>query len=103
MKDTMTAFYLGCAIWGYRPWIGTWLPARTQDMLGAYSERLTMVEINATFYGLPDAATITRWAESTPTTFRFCPKIPRAISHSDGLASHRSETALGSRPYHPVT
>jgi uncharacterized protein YecE (DUF72 family) len=84
----MSNIYLGCAIWGYRPWVGEWLPAGTgaNDMLRAYSQRLTTVEINATFYAVPDAATVARWAGDTPAGFRFCPKVPRAISHGGALA-----------------
>ena len=90
----MSNIYLGCAIWGYRPWVGDWLPAGTSanDMLRAYSQRLTTVEINATFYAVPDAATVARWAADTPEGFRFCPKVPKAISHSGALARQGGPT-----------
>ncbi len=92
----MSNIYVGCAIWGYRPWIGTWLPAKTSssELLQAYSQRLTMVEINATFYAIPDAQTISRWLSETPATFRFCPKVPRSISHSGALQHTQAETKL---------
>ncbi len=84
----MSNILIGCAIWGYRPWVGTFLPAGTAAtaMLAAYSQRLTTVEVNSTFYALPDAQTIARWAIDTPANFRFCPKVPRIISHSGALA-----------------
>ena len=87
--------YIGCAIWGHKTWVGNWLPATTQprDMLAEYSQRLSMVEINATFYGLPEQTTIERWRDQTPTTFRFCPKVPRIISHAPRLADTTIDTA----------
>ena len=90
----MSNVFIGCAIWGYRPWVGDWLPAGTSagEMLHAYAERLTTVEINATFYAVPDAATVTRWANDAPPTFRFCPKLPRAISHGGQLAATAAAT-----------
>lgn len=83
----MSNVLIGCAIWGYRPWVGAFLPAGTSTtaMLSAYSQRLTAVEINATFYAIPDSKTVARWATEVPDHFRFCPKIPQAISHAGKL------------------
>ncbi|MGE0825586.1 MAG: DUF72 domain-containing protein [Candidatus Binatia bacterium] len=76
-------FYLGCAVWAYKGWLGNFFPAgsRTADFLRLYSQRLTAVEINATFYGVPSRDTVTRWAEETPPGFQFCPKLPRDLTH----------------------
>ncbi len=90
----MSNILIGCAIWGYRPWVGPFLPAGTpaSAMLAAYSQRLTTVEVNATFYALPDAQTVARWASDTPPGFRFCPKVPRIISHGGDLAPAQEHT-----------
>jgi uncharacterized protein YecE (DUF72 family) len=76
-------FYLGCAVWAYKGWLGDFFPvgSRTTDFLRLYSQRLTAVEINATFYGVPSRKTITRWAAETPPGFQFCPKLPRDLTH----------------------
>ena len=47
--------------------------------------RLTTVEGNTTFYAVPAQKTIEAWAELLPETFRFCPKVPKAISHEGKL------------------
>lgn len=80
-------FHLGCAVWAYRDWVGPFYPprARADDFLRLYGERLTAVEGNTTFYSIPDAQTVDRWAAQTPETFRFCPKVPRIYSHSGPL------------------
>lgn len=86
-------FYLGCAVWAYKDWVGDFYPAgaRSPDFLRLYSDRFTTVEGNTTFYSIPDATTIERWAAQTPETFRFCPKLPRVYSHSGALLPHFSE------------
>jgi uncharacterized protein YecE (DUF72 family) len=82
--------YIGCAVWAFKEWVGDFYPAgaRAGNFLHLYGDRFTTVEGNTTFYSIPDAATVDRWAEQTPDTFRFCPKIPRVYSHSGALMPH---------------
>lgn len=89
-------FYIGCPMWGYKEWVGNFFPAHTpaNEFLRLYSRRLTTVEGNTTFYALPSAETVARWSVETPETFRLCPKISRAISHSPGLDTKKTETLL---------
>lgn len=86
-------FYLGCAVWAFKDWVGDFYPSgsRAGEFLRLYSDRLTTVEGNTTFYSIPDMATVDRWAAQTPETFRFCPKIPRLYSHSGALMPHFAE------------
>jgi uncharacterized protein YecE (DUF72 family) len=81
-------FYIGCAIWGYKDWVGDLFPpgSKSADFLSLYSRRLTTVEGNTTFYAVPGPEVVARWATETPEEFRFCFKIPREISHSGRLA-----------------
>ncbi|ABW30729.1 DUF72 domain-containing protein [Acaryochloris marina] len=86
-------FYLGCAIWAYKGWLGDFYPqgSSSSRLLPLYAERLTTVEVNATFYSTPSPETVRRWAEQTPDTFRFCPKFPRTVSHAGLLHPHKDE------------
>lgn len=88
------SFWLGCAIWGYKDWVGDLFPlgSRSSDFLSLYSRRLTAVEGNTTFYSIPDAETVSRWAKATPPGFKFCPKLPRELTHQGLLAPHLSDT-----------
>src|SRR6185312_4880002 len=81
-------------MWGYKEWVGNFFPARTPaaDFLRLYSRRMTTVEGNTVFYAIPSAETLARWRNETPPTFRFCPKIPRTISHAPRLETGKSET-----------
>ena len=84
------SLYLGCPIWAYKDWIGGFYPegSKPRDFLREYARRLTTVEGNTTFYAVPAVATLQRWAADTPKSFRFCPKLPRTISHTGKLEEH---------------
>jgi uncharacterized protein YecE (DUF72 family) len=87
-------FYIGCPMWGYKEWVGTFFPSHTaqSDFLRMYSSRLTTVEGNTSFYAIPSTETVARWYSETPTEFRFCFKIPRDISHEPHLETRKNET-----------
>ena len=80
-------FYIGCPIWSWKGWVGTFYPEGTKpsEFLREYTKRLTTVEGNTTFYAVPAQKTLEGWAEGMPSTFHFCPKVPKAISHEGKL------------------
>jgi uncharacterized protein YecE (DUF72 family) len=82
--------YLGCPVWSFKGWVGNFYPKGTKstDFLREYARRLTAIEGNTTFYAVPAQKTIEAWVAETPETFRFCPKIPKAISHEGGLKAY---------------
>jgi uncharacterized protein YecE (DUF72 family) len=49
--------------------------------LERYARRLTVVEINTSFYKPHQRKTYERWALSVPEDFRFSVKVPKAMSH----------------------
>src|SRR5581483_2351270 len=86
--------YIGCPVWSHKEWVGTFFPEHTPpgDFLRLYSHKLSTVEGNTTFYAVPSIETIARWRAETPQGFRFCPKIPRQISHTPALQATRDAT-----------
>jgi uncharacterized protein YecE (DUF72 family) len=88
------SFYIGCPIWSYKGWVGNFYPegAKPSEFLREYTRRLTTVEGNTTFYAVPAQKTLEGWVEEMPDTFRFCPKVPKAISH-DGKLMENVERA----------
>lgn len=83
-------FYLGCAVWSYKDWVGNLYPPKSQprDFLSLYSDRFTTVEGNTTFYAIPTAETIAKWVEQTTPGFKFCPKLHRQVTHQGLLTPH---------------
>ncbi|MEL6441534.1 MAG: DUF72 domain-containing protein [Cyanobacteria bacterium J06621_8] len=86
-------FYLGCAVWSHKDWVGNFYPPKSQprDFLNLYSQRLTTVEGNTTFYSVPSPQTINRWVEQTPPGFKFCPKLNRQITHQGLLVPRMTD------------
>jgi uncharacterized protein YecE (DUF72 family) len=64
----------------------------TGPHLERYAARFNAVEINSTFYRLPRASTVERWAASVPKDMRFSIKMPKRITHV--LQLHRASTEL---------
>lgn len=99
--------YVGCPIWSWKGWVGNFYPEGTKpsDFLREYTRRLTTVEGNTTFYAVPSQKTVEGWAEDMAPTFRFCPKVPKAISHEGKLRDNlerarefiRTMSQLGTR------
>ncbi|MBE9078171.1 DUF72 domain-containing protein [Romeria aff. gracilis LEGE 07310] len=91
-RQSQLKFRMGCAVWAFKDWVGGFYPSgsRSGDFLRLYGERLSAVEGNTTFYSIPDVATVARWAAATPSQFRFCPKLPRTITHTGLLAPHQT-------------
>jgi uncharacterized protein YecE (DUF72 family) len=92
---------VGCPVWAHAPWVGRFFTAsaRREDFLPQYASVFGTAEGNATFYGLPSAATVARWAEEAPADFRFCFKLPKAISHEARLEGEGAGDGLLAREF----
>ncbi len=79
--------WLGTSGWQYKHWNSQFYPSDlpARDQLRHYAARFRTVEVNATFYRLPEAATFRAWAEQTPEDFRFVIKASRFLTHMKQL------------------
>ena len=75
---------IGTCAWTFEDWHGSFYPSDLPESqwLQFYANYFPSVEVDSTFYGAPAEATIRRWIEITPTTFRFTCKLPREITHT---------------------
>lgn len=73
----------GTSGYQYRHWRGRFYPLalRQKDWFGYYAERFDTVEINNTFYRLPEPATFGQWRERAPAGFQYALKFSRYGSH----------------------
>jgi uncharacterized protein YecE (DUF72 family) len=73
---------VGTSSWADPGFVKEWyppdLPAR--ERLPWYAEHFTAVEVNSTFYAVPAASTVERWAEQTPDGFTFDVKLHKLLS-----------------------
>lgn len=97
-------YYIGCPIWGNKEWVGEFFSedARPKDFVRQYTSVMTTVEGNNTFYGLPKAETVQRWADEAPENFRFCFKFPRLISHDKRMIDTASDTTFFLKLMEPI-
>lgn len=81
------AVFIGTSGYKYPEWRGSFYPEKfpTGKMLPYYAERFSTVEINYTFYRMPNAKTITGWQAETPAEFVFALKAPKRITHDARL------------------
>ena len=75
--------YVGTSGWQYRHWRGVFYPrpARGLDELALYAARYASVELNGSFYRLPEASTFAGWAARTPADFVFAVRASRYLTH----------------------
>jgi uncharacterized protein YecE (DUF72 family) len=81
---------IGTSGWSYPSGPGTWngifYPARRRGSRGAgdlayYAGHFDTVEVNSSFYRLPDPSVTARWAAQTPPGFDFCLKLFQKFTH----------------------
>src|SRR5689334_16500479 len=78
----MTVF-VGTSGWQYQDWSGVLYPATTPRTrwLEEYAAAFSTVEINSTFYRLPERRTFAEWRARTPDDFVVSAKASRYLTH----------------------
>jgi uncharacterized protein YecE (DUF72 family) len=83
----MGEVHVGTSGWSYNHWQDVLYPPDLQvhDRLGRYADRFTTVELNASFYRWPKAATFAGWRRRLPPGFRMSVKASRGLTHAKRL------------------
>jgi uncharacterized protein YecE (DUF72 family) len=73
---------VGTASWSDPGFVEKWYPKKmpARDRLGWYGQHFEMVEVNSTFYSVPDVRTVQRWSAVTPASFVFDVKLHQLFS-----------------------
>ncbi|PYQ11791.1 MAG: DUF72 domain-containing protein [Acidobacteria bacterium] len=84
---------VGTSGYSYKQWKGPFYPEKMKEpeMLGFYAQRFPTVEINNTFYRMPNRDLLARWSAETPDGFVFVLKAPQRITHQKRLANVAEE------------
>src|ERR1044071_5703485 len=80
--------FIGTSGWNYRGWAnGVFYPKglKPTDWLAHYVQHFNSVEINNSFYRLPDHHVFAAWHDRTPPDFVFAVKASRFITHMKKL------------------
>jgi uncharacterized protein YecE (DUF72 family) len=88
--------FVGTCAWSFDDWRDVFYPHALprNRWLEYYARHFPAVEMDSSFYHMPSAKTVAHWAELTPATFRFCPKLPRTLSHEKRLEDPAPEIAM---------
>jgi uncharacterized protein YecE (DUF72 family) len=81
------AAHVGCSGWLYKHWRGDFYPPTLPQhaWLEHYASRFDTVEINNTFYRLPEASSFRDWRRRVPRTFTYAVKASRFLTHMKKL------------------
>jgi uncharacterized protein YecE (DUF72 family) len=79
--------WIGTSGYNYPEWKGSFYPddLPAAKMLPYYAARFPTVEINYTFYRMPNEKIVGGWAAQTPESYRLTLKAPRRITHDKRL------------------
>lgn len=74
---------MGTSGWSYKHWKETFYPKdiKQKEWLEYYYSKFKTVEVNNSFYRIPEDKTFESWKDSTPKNFLFSVKANRAITH----------------------
>jgi uncharacterized protein YecE (DUF72 family) len=78
---------IGCSGWNYKSWRGPFYPTElpASEWLRYYSERFDTVEINSSFYRLPERSVFAAWRRQVSSEFVFAVKASRFLTHMKRL------------------
>jgi uncharacterized protein YecE (DUF72 family) len=79
---TTGRLYAGASGFSYPSWKGEFYPpdAKPDTFLRHYAERVNAVELNNTFYRVPEEDQFDRWAAQVPAGFRFAVTTSRRLT-----------------------
>ncbi len=74
---------VGCSGFSYDDWVGPFYPPGTTKsrFLELYAERFPLVEVNVSYYRIPEARVVEGWVRRTPPGFLFAVKANRLLTH----------------------
>lgn len=86
---------IGTSGYSYKEWKGYFYPENlpAAKMLEYYAERFDTVEINNTFYRMPEAKMLEKWTTQVPDRFTFVLKAPQRITHQKRLTGAEDDVA----------
>lgn len=88
------SMFVGTSGYSFADWVGPFYPRGTKsgDFLDYYARHFPCVEVNSTYYGIPQPRVMEQMQRKTPERFRFIVKLNQAMTHE-----RASEPALYAR------
>lgn len=88
--------WLGTCAWSFDDWRNVFYPhdLPRNRWLEFYSGHFRAVEMDSSFHHVPSARTVNHWEELVGSGFRFCPKVPKTLSHEKRLENPAPEISM---------
>jgi len=88
--------YVGTCGWSYDDWKQVFYPnaLKQQNFLEFYSNIFKTVEIDSSFYHIPNKNSVINWDKKTPKNFKFSAKLPQEITHKAKLELNKVKKPL---------
>ncbi|MCC3151554.1 DUF72 domain-containing protein [Hymenobacter sp. BT770] len=76
-------YYIGCSGFSFRDWKGVFYPEGLppRKWFEYYCTQFNTLELNVTFYRMPELKAFETWYTQSPPDFRFAVKAPRQVTH----------------------
>lgn len=83
----MSDLWIGTSGWVYRHWMGIFYPKGmpSEAQLPFFARHFPTVEVNFSFYRLPERAVFETWCRQTPPSYLFAVKASRYLTHMKKL------------------
>ncbi len=87
MPERGKKIFIATSGWHYAHWVGPFYPEGlgARDFLVYYARRFNTVEVNNTFYRLPNEGAVRAWCDTVGDDFVFSIKASRLITHNKKL------------------
>jgi uncharacterized protein YecE (DUF72 family) len=80
--DRRRVVRVGCSGWNYASWKEPFYGGRpSREWLELYTRHFDTVEVNNTFYRLPNRSAVAGWERTAPAGFCFAVKVSRYLTH----------------------
>ena len=102
------AALVGCSGWSYDDWVGRFYPSelakKKGEWLGYYSRYFPTVEINSTFYRVPNEFMVKSWIErgKQKPGFQFSVKLPQLVTHESILKADAEKAAAQASSFEDI-
>lgn len=104
----MMAALIGCSGWSYDDWVGKFYPAdlakKKGEWLSYYSRFFSTVEINSTFYRVPNEFMVRSWIDRGRQRqgFEFSVKLPQLVTHESILKDDAEKAAAQASSFEAI-
>ena len=83
---------IGTSGFSYKDWVGAYYPTgtRTDVMLELYSGEFSTVELDYTYYAMPNPKSMAGFVQRTPAGFTFSVRTHKSITHDKSLTDEEA-------------